>query len=60
MRFQDPNTRTPYQVQWNFTIDRALPGKWTVSASYTGNHGRTEDFVLRPKGGPLITGSRIA
>lgn len=39
VRFQDPNTRTPYQVQWNFTIDRALPGKWTVSASYTGNHG---------------------
>lgn len=39
VRFQDPNNRTPYQVQWNFTIDRALPGKWTVSASYTGNHG---------------------
>lgn len=39
VRFQDPNQRTPYQEQWNFTIDRALPGKWTASVSYTGNHG---------------------
>ncbi|MBI4909369.1 MAG: TonB-dependent receptor [Acidobacteria bacterium] len=39
VRYQDPNQRTPYQEQWNFTIDRALPGKWTASVSYTGNHG---------------------
>jgi hypothetical protein len=39
VRYQDPNNRVPYQLQWNFTIDRALPGKWAMSTSYTGNHG---------------------
>jgi TonB dependent receptor len=39
VRFQDPDNRVPYQLQWNFSIDRALPGKWTTSVSYTGNHG---------------------
>lgn len=39
VRFQDPNARTPYQVQWNFSIDRALPKKWTATVAYTGNHG---------------------
>jgi hypothetical protein len=39
VRFQDPNARTPYQVQWNFALDRALPGKWTMSLSYNGSHG---------------------
>jgi hypothetical protein len=39
VRFQDPNTAVPYQLQWNFTIDRALPKKWTASVGYAGNHG---------------------
>jgi len=39
VRFQDPNVRTPYQVQWNFSLDRSLPGQWTVSLSYNGSHG---------------------
>jgi len=39
VRFQDPYNRAPYQLQWNFTIDRALAGKWSVSAGYAGNRG---------------------
>jgi outer membrane receptor protein involved in Fe transport len=39
VRYQDSNARVPYQVQWNFTIDRALPGRWTASVGYAGNHG---------------------
>jgi hypothetical protein len=39
VRFQDPDNRVPYQVQWNFTVDRALPAGWTVSVGYNGNHG---------------------
>jgi len=39
VRYQDPNTRAPYQLQWNFTIDRALPQKWTASVGYAANRG---------------------
>jgi hypothetical protein len=39
VKFQDPNVRTPYQIQWNFALDRALPGGWSMSASYNGSHG---------------------
>ncbi len=39
VRFQEPDNRTPYQVQWNFALDRALPGQWSVSLSYNGSHG---------------------
>jgi len=37
--YQDHNAPVPYNEQWNLAIQRELPGKWTVSAAYVGNHG---------------------
>jgi Carboxypeptidase regulatory-like domain/TonB dependent receptor len=31
--------RNPYNIQWNFNIQYALPGKTTLEAGYLGNHG---------------------
>ena len=31
--------RNPYNVQWNFNIQYALPGKTTLEVGYLGNHG---------------------
>ncbi|MGH9671615.1 MAG: carboxypeptidase regulatory-like domain-containing protein [Bryobacteraceae bacterium] len=39
MRYQDRHAPTPYLQQWNFTLQRALPGNWVISASYAGNKG---------------------
>lgn len=39
VRAQDRNGRTPYMQQWNFTIQRALWGGWTVSGVYSGSKG---------------------
>ena len=33
------DTVTPYTMQWNFNIQRALPGDITLQASYVGNRG---------------------
>lgn len=35
----DPNSSTPYVQQWNFSIQRALPGDIAVEATYTGAKG---------------------
>ncbi len=37
--YQNPNAPTPYLQQWNLTLQRELPGQWTVSVSYAGNRG---------------------
>jgi hypothetical protein len=34
-----PSYRNPYNVQWNFNIQYALPGKTTLEVGYLGNHG---------------------
>lgn len=39
VRYQDRHGLTPYIQQWNFTIQRALWGGWTVSAVYAGSKG---------------------
>ena len=31
--------KTPYNQQWNFTLQTALPGRWTLSGAYAGNRG---------------------
>jgi hypothetical protein len=36
----DPNLRTPYVYQWNFTIERGFGTNYVASASYVGNRGR--------------------
>ncbi len=35
----DPGLRMPYTEQWNATFERELPGKASLSVSYTGNRG---------------------
>lgn len=37
--WQNPFAPTPYSLQWNFAVQRQLPGGWTVSAAYVGNKG---------------------
>jgi hypothetical protein len=37
--FQEHNTTVPYVLQWNLTVQRTLPGRWTASAGYVGSHG---------------------
>lgn len=39
MRYQDRNAPAPYLQQWNFTIQRQLPGRVVVTTAYTGNRG---------------------
>ncbi|MBM3744850.1 MAG: hypothetical protein FJW34_03515 [Acidobacteria bacterium] len=39
VRYQDRNAPVPYLQQWNFTLQRELPGRWVASASYAGNKG---------------------
>jgi outer membrane receptor protein involved in Fe transport len=31
--------KTPMSQQWNFSVQKQLPGSWVVDISYTGNHG---------------------
>jgi len=33
------DTPLPYSLQWNFGVQRELPGSMTVNVSYAGNHG---------------------
>jgi hypothetical protein len=37
--YQAHDTTVPYNIEWNLTVQRELPGKWTASATYVGNHG---------------------
>jgi hypothetical protein len=38
-RFFGPDWRTPYNQQWNFSIQRQIPWSTVVSASYVGSKG---------------------
>jgi hypothetical protein len=38
--FFEPNRRTGYSVQWNFTVQRQLPGNMMVEAAYLANASR--------------------
>ena len=42
----DPNIRTPYVQQWNFGLQRDLPGRLVLSASYVGTSGKK--LILSP------------
>lgn len=37
--YQNPSAPMPYSLQWNFALQRQLPGGWTVSGAYVGNKG---------------------
>jgi hypothetical protein len=39
VRFQNANAPSPYLQQWNLTLQREMPGRWSLSASYAGNRG---------------------
>lgn len=36
----DPNIRTPYTLQWNFTIERGFLENYVATVSYVGTRGR--------------------
>ena len=40
----DPNFRTPYMDQWNFGVQRELPGNAVLDANYVGSVGRHLDW----------------
>ena len=35
----DPNSRTPYTQQWNVTVQRELPGAFSLTTAYVGTKG---------------------
>jgi hypothetical protein len=37
--FFDPNPKSPRSDRWQVGVQRELPGRWVVEASYVGNHG---------------------
>ena len=39
---QNPNNRTPYSQQWNFFLQRQLPGEVVVNAGYVGSTNRRQ------------------
>jgi hypothetical protein len=49
--FETPGQRNPYSVRWNLDLQRELPGRMVVEASYFGNHAvhlsadRQLDFI---------------
>ena len=34
-----PNAKLPTAQQWDFSVQRQLPGRWVVEVAYAGNHG---------------------
>ncbi len=69
-RFFDPSSATPYNQQWNFSIQEQLPAEFVLSAAYVGSKG-TRLWLNReinpavfipgngPDGRPLSTGGNI-
>ena len=39
LTYSDPNLHMPYTEQWNLTLERQLPGRAALQASYVGNRG---------------------
>lgn len=37
--YDQPDEKTPMSQQWDFSVQRQLPGHWLLEATYTGNHG---------------------
>jgi hypothetical protein len=65
----DPNYRTPYEMHFNFGIQRELPGDWLVEVTYVGKLGRrltalgdpaqTLNFVDQNPAGGFPTGQSL-
>ena len=54
------NMRTPYAEQYNFSIQRELPGKWTAEIGYAGSQGvrllqslQLNQAILASPGAPI-------
>jgi hypothetical protein len=37
--YNQPNDKTPMSQQWDFSVQKQLPGNWVVDLAYAGNHG---------------------
>jgi outer membrane receptor protein involved in Fe transport len=69
-RFFDPSSATPYNQQWNFSVQQELPAEFVLSAAYVGSKG-TRLWLNReinpavyipgngPNGQPLSTAGNI-
>jgi len=65
----DPNYKTPYEMHFDFGIQRQLPGDWLVEATYVGKLGRrlpaigdpaqTLNFVDATANGPDAPGQTL-
>jgi hypothetical protein len=65
----DPNYKTPYEMHFDFGIQRELPGGWLVEATYVGKLGRrlpaigdpaqTLNFVDATANGPYPAGQSL-
>ncbi len=53
--------QSPYVMQWNFAIERALPGDGVLTAAYAGSHGvhlfRTAEANLAPE--MMVNGAKL-
>jgi hypothetical protein len=65
----DPHYKTPYEMHFDFGIQRELPGDWLVEATYVGKLGRrltalgdpaqTLNFVDQTANGPSAPGQSL-
>jgi hypothetical protein len=39
VNYDQPNQKTPMSQQWDFSLQRQLPGNWMIDVTYSGNHG---------------------
>jgi hypothetical protein len=37
--YDQPNQKSPMSQQWDFSIQKQLPGSWVIDLTYSGNHG---------------------
>ncbi len=51
------NLRNPMTYQWNFSVERELPGNWLVTAAYVGT--RAERLFLNQELNPGVNGVRL-
>lgn len=52
--FFDRQTRNPFVQNWNLTLERALAGRFVVSAAYVGSRATSLHRTRQPNGGPNL------
>ena len=39
VNYDQPNQKTPMSQQWDFSVQKQIPGNWVIELAYSGNHG---------------------